>query len=240
VNQPVYALQAIGTEGDDPVTDLSIEKMAEIYEREVTKTRPDGPVILAGYSFGVLVAFELLRRLRRHGRPVPLLISLDGFAPGFPRLLPMTERFRSHVDVFLHGNASRRRAYLQTRFVNIRRRVLDRLGRSGEPVADIPFADAELNQRLNDLWASLWRARSRYCPQGTEPCALLLIKAEIPDHWIGSKMDDPLYGWDSYVTGPISTVGIPGQHLRLFEPGNQRLIADAISHCVRPNDGNLA
>jgi len=136
--------------------------------------------------------------------------------------------------MLLHADSNRRSAYLRTRLLNVRRRVLDRFGQTAEPVAAIPFADADLNRRLGELWASLWRARNRYCPQGAEPCAMLLVKAEVPQHWIGADMDNPLYGWDSFVTGPISTVVIPGEHLRLFEPSNQRLIAQAITESVEP------
>jgi amino acid adenylation domain-containing protein len=227
--QPVFALQAIGAEGDGDVVDHSIEEMAQIYEPEIVDVCPEGPLVLAGYSFGVLVAYEVLRRLRAKGRDVQMLISLDGYAPGFPTLLPWPSRALAHLNELVNGDKKRRKAYLTARFQNVRRRVLQRLGRDDHESADIPFADPELSERLGKLWASLWRARLRYAPSGAEPVKLLLIKSSIPERWVGNKMDCPLYGWDSYVTGSIATVTVPGEHLSLFEPGTQRLIADAIA-----------
>jgi amino acid adenylation domain-containing protein len=228
-DQPVYTLQAIGAEDESQALGLSIEDMAQIYVREILGARPNGPYVLAGYSFGVLVAYEVARQLHALGHSVPLLISLDGYAPGYPQLLPMSGRLLSHLKAFVRADAHGRSEYLKARAENLKRRVLQVFGREHELIEDIPFADEEMNQRMRKLWAHFWQARNRYRPQGVQPCDMLLIKTEVAEEWIGTRKVDPLYGWVEFVTGDVSVVTIPGVHLMLFEASNQGKIAQAIA-----------
>src|SRR5262249_27828464 len=87
-DQPVHVLHAVGAQDEREGFHHSIEEMAAIYEPQILGTCPEGPIVVGGYSFGMLVAFELAKRLRAKGREVPLLVSFDGFAPGFPERLP--------------------------------------------------------------------------------------------------------------------------------------------------------
>jgi amino acid adenylation domain-containing protein len=229
-DQPVYALQAIGAEDDADLVDHSIEEMAQVYECELLRACPSGPVILGGFSFGVLPAFELARRLLLRGRDVPLLVSFDGFAPGYPDLLPIGDRVRSHLSAFLRGEGEGRRAYVRERARNVRRRVLHWIGRDAEAemAPDLPFADPALEDRLRKIWAMHMRARAAYRPETCLPCDLLLVKAGTPEQWIGTQMDDPLYGWRRFVSGNISTMTVPGRHTRVFAIDSQPFIAEAL------------
>ena len=235
--QPVLAFQSIGAEDTGPLVDHSIEEIAAVYERELMaspagKASLDGPMVLGGFSFGVLPAFELARRLRRHGRDVPLLVSFDGFAPGYPQRLPFPERVLAHGRAFLRGGSDEKKTYLRERVSNVRRSVLERLGRGTELAPAIPFADPDMTKRMKELWVLHQQARARYRPQTREPFALLLICPESTEHWVATQMDDPLYGWRSFVSGPISLVTVPGHHTALLDGPNQPLIIHAISEHI--------
>jgi thioesterase domain-containing protein len=74
--QPCYGLQAIGlAPGEEPLA--SVEEMAALYVGAVRRVRAHGPYLLAGWSFGGLVAFEMAQRLRAAGEDVDLLALLD-------------------------------------------------------------------------------------------------------------------------------------------------------------------
>jgi thioesterase domain-containing protein/acyl carrier protein len=77
---PVVALQAAGLDGESPVR-LTVEAMADGHVRELRQACPGGPYVLAGYSFGGLVAYEMARQLVQAGLPVPLLVLLDAHRP---------------------------------------------------------------------------------------------------------------------------------------------------------------
>ncbi|HKI01749.1 MAG TPA: amino acid adenylation domain-containing protein [Thermoanaerobaculia bacterium] len=75
MGRPVYAFQSPG-----PME--SVEEMAAHYLEGVRAVQPRGPVFLAGWSMGGVVAFEMARRLAAEGRQPALLAVIDAFAPG--------------------------------------------------------------------------------------------------------------------------------------------------------------
>lgn len=230
-DQPVYTLRAIGAEGEALHGELTIEQMAEIHLREMLEVRPEGPYILAGYSFGVLLAYEVARQLRQHGRTIPLLISFDGYAPGYPKLMPLPQRMLSHLTAYLKADAANRQRYLEDRLTNVYHRIMACFGCESRRIDPIPFADSALNDRLRSLWAHLWRARNSYHPTSVEPLDLLLIKTATPQQWPGSEVD-PSYGWRDFVKGRIFDLIVPGEHLRLFDASNLALMARAVAERI--------
>jgi acyl carrier protein len=80
--QPFYALQARGVDGKSaPFT--RVEDMADYYLKAIQTVQPQGPYLLGGHSFGVIVAFEMAQQLHRQGQKVARLAILD-----LPALLP--------------------------------------------------------------------------------------------------------------------------------------------------------
>ena len=69
MDQPVYALQARGLDGQQQPF-LHVEDMAAHYIREVRAFQPEGPYDLLGASFGGLVIFEMAHQLRAQGQQV--------------------------------------------------------------------------------------------------------------------------------------------------------------------------
>ncbi len=235
----VHVLNAVGADDEQASFDHSIEEMAAIYLSEVEATAPDGPVIIGGYSFGTLVAFELAHQLRLRGRTVPLLLSFDGFAPGFPELLSLPDRILLHARALFSASADARSAYARARWQNVRRRVLDLFGRyDGDPGARI-VDDDETDRRLHRLDAALWRARGQYAPTHSSPSDLLLVKTAMSERWPGARMDDPLYGWRGFTRGSIDLVTVHGSHQTLFDEGNQRMMAAAILDATVPYEMRL-
>ncbi|HEY2732465.1 MAG TPA: alpha/beta fold hydrolase, partial [Polyangiales bacterium] len=222
--QPVHVLHAVGAEDESEGHEHSIEDVASIYEPEVLAACAKGPIVLGGYSFGVLVALELALRLQRSGRPVPLLVSFDGFAPGFPKLLPATERIVTHLRELTRRDLRGRGDYLRARFANVKRRFTHEPETEG--LAPPEELDDEMHQRMERVANGLWRARDKYRPSGVAQCDLLLLKASIPFDWSGNSWSDPLFGWRNFVSGRIDVAVVPGEHLQLFRPENDPLMAE--------------
>ncbi len=69
----------------DPTERLaSVEAYAARYVDEVIADRPEGPLALAGYSFGGLIAFEMARLLHARGREVSIVFLLDAVPAASP------------------------------------------------------------------------------------------------------------------------------------------------------------
>ncbi|MEM9644560.1 MAG: alpha/beta fold hydrolase, partial [Planctomycetota bacterium] len=77
---PLYAIRARGLHGDEDLP-ASVEEMADDYVRAVTSTRPEGSVVLGGWSLGGIIAVEVARRLQRAGRHVERLLLIDTTLP---------------------------------------------------------------------------------------------------------------------------------------------------------------
>ncbi|MDQ3101822.1 MAG: thioesterase domain-containing protein, partial [Bacteroidota bacterium] len=79
-DQPFYGFFHQGEDGS-PMRYTTVHDIAEHFINEMLFVRPHGPYLLAGYSFGGLVAFEMAQQLTAAGHDVPLLVMLDTYAP---------------------------------------------------------------------------------------------------------------------------------------------------------------
>lgn len=232
-DQPVFALRSPGAEIGESLNYHSVEEIAEIYERELEAVCPRGPVILSGFSFGALPAFELARRLERRGRQVPLLISFDGYAPNYPATAPWQRRFQLHASALLHGATAERRAYLRERAANVygrwARRV--RLARGALEHRLSPMGPGRIGRHLERLRFLRRQAISAYKPTSGVQSKMLLVRVEQPLEWLGVERNDPLYGWEDFVED-VDLVTVPCGHAELFCTIEQRRIAEAITHRI--------
>jgi thioesterase domain-containing protein len=79
--QPVYGFQQLRPVTDAGVSPASVEAMAASYLEELLRLRSAGPLLLAGYSFGGIGAFEMAQQLMAKGYRVALLAVIDEYAP---------------------------------------------------------------------------------------------------------------------------------------------------------------
>jgi amino acid adenylation domain-containing protein len=76
--RPVYALQARGLDGTQPMA-RTVTEMAADYRGQIRLVQPQGPYHLLGWSFGGVVAHEIATQLRRDGDEVALLAMMDSY-----------------------------------------------------------------------------------------------------------------------------------------------------------------
>ena len=71
-DRPVYGLQAHALEwGRMP--DISIARISKRYIKAMRSVQPHGPYLVAGFSLGGIIAYDVVRRLRAAGEAVALL-----------------------------------------------------------------------------------------------------------------------------------------------------------------------
>jgi acyl-CoA synthetase (AMP-forming)/AMP-acid ligase II/thioesterase domain-containing protein len=80
-DQPFYGLQAQGLDGKR-LTCFRFEDMAAHYVKEMRRVQSRGPYLMAGYSLGAILAYEMAQQLKKQGEEVALLILLDPTPPG--------------------------------------------------------------------------------------------------------------------------------------------------------------
>jgi acyl-CoA synthetase (AMP-forming)/AMP-acid ligase II/thioesterase domain-containing protein/NAD(P)-dependent dehydrogenase (short-subunit alcohol dehydrogenase family)/acyl carrier protein len=75
-DQPVYGIQSPGLTGDK--TPLKrVEEMAAYYLEAIRSVQPEGPYLLAGWSLGGYIAYEIATLLRKANQDVELLVLVD-------------------------------------------------------------------------------------------------------------------------------------------------------------------
>jgi thioesterase domain-containing protein len=219
-DQPAYGVNAIGVTGAARCPDR-FEEIAARYAEEIAAERPDGTVVLGGYSIGALVAFELALQLQAAGRAVGPLLVFDGPAPDYPRPRPLLRRLLIHLRTVATGRGVNRWTYLRERLGNLKVRLLQATGLLTWGAPEVEGMESLPQHALKHVWASLLTARARYRPGRRKfDGRVILFKAAEAAAWTKSVHDDPVLGWERWTTGPVETHLVPGGHLDVFSPGN--------------------
>jgi amino acid adenylation domain-containing protein len=176
-DRQIYGLQEIWLDSVSHPHDR-IEDMADYYARHIEELQPNGPYLLAGLSFGGLVALEIAHRLRRSGEEVALLAFLDTLP--HPRFMPLSfllahwkRRIREHTAVAAQLPLRKIAPYAFRRLIGlrepIRARYLDGFRQ--------PASDSALPEGLPAVLDAAYAARRRYRPR-YYPRTLTLLKAQ--------------------------------------------------------------
>jgi thioesterase domain-containing protein len=117
----------------------AIEDIAAVYVGEIMETYPEGPVLLAGFCMGGLIAFEIASQLAANGRPIRQLVLLDPALPKptrsskynkgseWPPRATFAERLRKRLRHLLGLPAERRTPRQRRAFANDEVEFLRRL-----------------------------------------------------------------------------------------------------------------
>ena len=247
-DQPFYALQAVGLDGEsDPLT--RVEDMAAHYIEGIKSVQPQGPYLLGGHSFGGIVAFETAQQLQKQGHEVALLAILDMRAPD--------ENTSNMVDVNWDG------ARMLTRTASIFERmfgkdiggvsydVLKRLAPEEQleyvserfQIANIFPPGVGTKQLRGLLRVTKVNQETHYVPQEVHPTRISLFRAseKVPKEIVGSEEIyrllydndiDKLWGWNQFSIGEVEVHTVPGDHLTLMSGSNVQVLATKLKACL--------
>ncbi len=120
-DQPVYGLQARGVFGTGQ-PDRSVEAIAAHCLQSMRAAQPVGPYLIAGFSSGGVVAYEMAQQLNAAGEQVALLALLDTYAPQATKAKPLIKEFTG----LLQGRSSLRQLQERAYFAVLHTMGLDR------------------------------------------------------------------------------------------------------------------
>ncbi|HET7544173.1 MAG TPA: SDR family NAD(P)-dependent oxidoreductase [Polyangiaceae bacterium] len=220
-DQTFYGLQAQGVDGSK--TQSTIEEMAESYVAEILRLEPNGPYLLAGYSTGGVVAFEMARQLRAAGHEVPVLALLDTFCAG---VVPLSTSFSDHVKGLLEEGprylVRRALASLKRQWDFLAAQLKVRLHRLRRQPLPFELREHSLARGLGD-------AAERYRPSRFEGPALLYRAALVdpPFRHVGDKR-----GWDEFLPD-LEVIEVPGDHANFLMDPNVSVMTAHLAHALR-------
>lgn len=220
--RPFFALQAHGVDGRIKPSEC-IPDMARCYVAAMKAARPHGPYLLAGYSGGGVIAYEMAQQLKAVGDTVSLILMVDTLEPSEHRIpVTMADRFR-HLHrvrlsrfVALPDNLWRYHLYP---------RICRKLGitQVRQPLTNLEAAGQAVE-------AAYMRGQIVYT---AAPYAgdLLIVRAnDARMHFLRSG---PSLGWDKYVSGRTDSFEVDADHLSVFDEPSVSRIADEMLKALK-------
>jgi thioesterase domain-containing protein/acyl carrier protein len=193
-DQPFFGIQEFGlAEGQAPFS--RIEQMAELYVRAMKTVQPEGPYLLAGWSFGGLAAYEMAQQLRAAGDEVSMVAMFDTYAPAalsddlrhLDEVQRLISLFGDDVDLSEdHLRSLGEEARVQ--YVVLKAKEVDLLPPS--------FTVAEA-RRLLAMFHANSVAVHAYEPKPYPGTVTLFFAQEKTDAVASVTSDDPTHGWSA-------------------------------------------
>ena len=208
----------------------TVEEMAGDYVQHLRRQQPEGPYLIAGYSFGGLVAFEMARLLEQAGERVVFLGLLD--ANVHHGCLPPIERWRFRVlrklhHATLHLRRPGSRVLLAGRDA-LRAFIEARL----HATCSEALGDALRTKQLTPIMAHLeklaWGAFAAYRPRPYAG-AVTFFRAGVrpPDYCY------PIPIWNEMTGGRLSICDVSGDHFSMIRPPDVDVLARRLSERMR-------
>ncbi len=211
VDRPVYGLE-MRPEIETNRIPRSLQAMAGEFCQRILAMQPQGPYLLAGWSFGGVLAFEIARQLQAQGKAVELLVMFDTWRDGTAPAVPTGERFRRHIRRFarrgLGGNLNYLMVTGRGQLSVMRHRFLKLIG-----VRKTDFYQYE--SPLTEQMVAICDAACRQHKFRKLSGRLVLIKAMRWPDLIGVSYEDPYNGWAG-LADTIESHPVDADHLGLF------------------------
>lgn len=227
---PLHAIRSYRDAPEEMRLHETVEDMARDYALAIRRFHRGGPLILLGYCFGGMIAFETAAALAAAGIAVDRLILVDSHAPGTDDGFFDESAF---VASQLAGIGAGPELIAQAREIaswspaEQARFVVDRI----DGLTD----EAETRngaRRMVEQMVLFNKAKNKYVPSGRLNCPTHLIR--IDDSSFHTMMNDvPDLGWQRLFSATIDITMIDGTHANLFEPGQVEAIAAEIERIVQ-------
>jgi thioesterase domain-containing protein len=200
---------------DDSAPLETVDEMADAYLAVIRAAFPRGPYVLAGWSAGGTVAYEIARRLRGAGEEVQGVILLDTHAPK----TDWRERSPDEVDLYRHythdlagiggDDLAELDAILRPLSSEDRLAALvDWIGRSELPVHEATLAQIGRSVRV---FATTMRAVNEHALRDYDGSVLLVEAADgIPGR--APPEGGIAAGWRPHVRGRLEVRTVSGTH----------------------------
>ena len=226
VEYSVYGIRPSGSEPGEAVHER-IEDMGREYLSAIREIQAHGPYVIAGYSMGGLVAYEMAQHLVAEGERVALLVLLD---TGVHERYWPADAWLEHSKRRLvhHAQRMRRLAWseLAPAFAQVTGALLQRVGRATGVAATIDAAGPVLPETLRRLRRAGLIAFAAYRPRASD-LPITLLGSDVN----ASNLCDPRRVWRK-LTPALTIYDVPGSHMTMIRPPHLSALAAQLSQCV--------
>jgi thioesterase domain-containing protein/aryl carrier-like protein len=220
-DQPVYGIQSLGLEPDQPLL-TQLEAMAAHYCEAIRALQPTGPYLLCGWSVGGIIALEIAQQLRAQGQAVALLALLDSYLPKQGRRLPADH-------LLLVGMAQQLGVPLEPATLaplTADQQLAYVLAQARHSGATLPGLDLAQFGRLFAVYKANAQALLGYVPRAY-PGRVALFQATDAPHG-----PDPLAGWAALAEAGVEVYAVAAEHETMLREPQVRELADRLREAI--------
>ncbi|XP_037093774.1 LOW QUALITY PROTEIN: fatty acid synthase-like [Pollicipes pollicipes] len=229
VGGPVFGLQCTN---DAPCTD--IPALATHYLQVVEAHAAGAPLVLAGYSFGAAVVYEMAAQLERSGRPAPrALVLLDGSPSYVSQITSSYARKYTDQPTQAAGEADALSmtavSLVNSDYSKLRAELIalpsvdERIGHVTAVLAGSGrFSDTEPLQEIVHRMLLRILAGHAYQPQGQLSTPVTLVKAQHNDR--GAALGED-YQLSQFCSGPVTVHSVAGNHVTFLKGSSAGRVA---------------
>jgi len=211
-DRSIYGIESPFLQDTEHSMPETVEEIAEAYVEQIIRIQSTSPFLLAGYSFGGIVALEIAQQLKQRGLRAEMTVLYDVPNPQLVEHASAIERLRKFWNRQESTSAL-------TKSMQLSRRL-------GQAVQD--RAAVELENRLAKRIASedeaggFWRHKKcrehhMTVEQAYEPQPFSMPMGLVVATGNSSKYKtDETQGW-SEIASDLSIIEVPGSHLELFD-----------------------
>jgi thioesterase domain-containing protein len=235
-NQPVYALAASGlAEGERPHTD--IREMASVYLKAIRQVQANGPYLLAGWSLGGMIAYEVAHQLLTAGEAVRFVGMIDTGSGPFHRSQWRAENIHAFDEcmalmnwvIDLHpelADAQQHAAYAELMAAMERNDVETAIALCQREALLPPHMETALLRRMLAVYQAGANAAAAY----DAPPAEMRVSFFAADR---SEAEDPSLGWRDLLGDRLEVTRIGGSHWSIVRPPQLEKLAREIARRIR-------
>jgi fengycin family lipopeptide synthetase D len=227
----------------------TIEEMAQNYIEKIKGLQPRGPYLIAGWSIGGTIAFEMARQLEQQEEEISFLGMIDVLVPHHELKTDISEFSIESETLFIHRHLpgieikqdpenpeginriwSMAVEYIKNGHFD--EKVIKELTAAYETPA--PPDDWQKNKSTGDLIKALnlsrtlIQARSLYMPDG---------KINTPIHYFAASQSAEIINeqdWNNFCSIPIKIRQIPGDHYSMFKMPQVAVLAKTFDNTLAP------
>jgi thioesterase domain-containing protein len=222
-DRPVFGIQAPVDLVDQPQP-YSLQALASGYIGEILKRHTEGPIHLAGFSSGSVIAFEMARQLKNLGYEVGLLALIDGGIHVENPSMPPAVKYAKMVMRKLCKIAFK----LQDEIAEGPRQFVMKRLRHVRLQCSVRSLEDSVSKGKISMEQALLFAERVYKPEPYSGSALLIRFHD--EAW--EYGPDPLIGWSGLVKGGIDIVDLKGGHMTGMGPIGAPTMAATLRHHI--------
>jgi len=233
-DQPVYALQAQGLDGNIPKNN-TLEDMASHYIKEMKTIQPKGPYSLAGFCFGGVMAMEVAQQLKSAGEEIAFLGMINTPRPGysmFPPGINLLKRIICRVGYRISLEKSNlsglslkaKMAHAYERIIRAKDIVMAKMEMKAESllsIIGITLKQHSMAYILEVISVANEKAYTDYVSRHYDGAVVMFLAA----NRLKGLPYEPSLGWRDLIKGDLSIHETPGYQQNILKEPNVRALA---------------